>query len=121
MAMRWEGKINVDPMLPFGLQSAPKIFNAIADALNWHLHCMGIPLIRHYLDCPTAISTVLAILNRECTRLGFPIADHKRDGLMTCLTFLGIEIDPSRGQLRLPVDKLSRLRALLVEWGDCKT
>ena len=35
-------------MLPFGLrQSAPKIFNAVADALAWHLHQAG---IRHYLD-----------------------------------------------------------------------
>lgn len=30
--MQWEGIINVDPMLPFGLQSAPKITNATADA-----------------------------------------------------------------------------------------
>ena len=49
-AVRWEGNTYVDPMLPFGLRSAPKIFNAVADALNWHLHQAGIPLIRHYLD-----------------------------------------------------------------------
>lgn len=27
-AMEWQGRIYVDPMLPFGLHSAPKIFNA---------------------------------------------------------------------------------------------
>ena len=33
-AMEWEGLIYIDPMLPFGLSSALKIFNAIADALE---------------------------------------------------------------------------------------
>ena len=50
LAMRWEGQIYIDPMLPFGLRSAPKVFNAVADALNWHLHQMGIPLVCNYLD-----------------------------------------------------------------------
>ena len=36
-AVRWEGQVFIDPMLPFGLRSAPKIFNAVADALNWTL------------------------------------------------------------------------------------
>jgi len=31
----------VDPVLPFGLHSAPQILNAVADALSW---------INHYLD-----------------------------------------------------------------------
>ena len=50
LAMQWEGKVYVDPMLPFGLLSAQNIFNAVADALAWHLHRVGIPHIRHYLD-----------------------------------------------------------------------
>lgn len=50
-AMQWRGKAYVDPMLPFGLRSAPKIFNALADALNWHLlHQCGIHGVKHYLD-----------------------------------------------------------------------
>ncbi len=42
-AIRWEGTVYIDPMLPFGLRSAPKIFNAEADALHWCLHHEGIP------------------------------------------------------------------------------
>ena len=49
-AVRWEGNTYIDPMLLFGLCSAPKMFNAVADALNWHLHQAGIPLVCHYLD-----------------------------------------------------------------------
>jgi hypothetical protein len=115
-------------MLPFGLRSAPKIFNAVADALNWHLQQAGIPLIRHYLDdyiiiTPpdrTMCSNLIGLIHRECTRLGIPIAEHKSEGPTTCIVFLGIEIDTLSGQLRLPSDKLERLRTLLSDWGDCK-
>ncbi len=58
----------------------------------------------------------LDILNRECVRLGVPIADHKRDGPTTQLTFLGIEIDTEAGQLRLPAMKLTRIMDTLREW-----
>ena len=127
-AMRWEGQTCVDPMLPFGLRSAPKIFNAVADALNWHLHNSGIPHILHYLDdfivigppgslhCQDAMET----LDRVCITLGVPIADHKRDSPTTCLTFLGIEVDSVANELRLPADKLTRLQALLHTWGNRK-
>ena len=48
-AMKWDNHIYVDPMLPFGLRSAPKIFNVVADALNWYLHQAGIQYSIHYL------------------------------------------------------------------------
>ena len=41
-AMKRHNRIYVDPMLPFGLRSAPKIFNAVTDALNWCLCHAGI-------------------------------------------------------------------------------
>ena len=37
-------------MLPFGLRSAPKIFTAIADALEWALTQRGVARVYHYLD-----------------------------------------------------------------------
>ena len=48
--MRWHSQVCIDPMLLFGLRSAPKIFNAVADALHWHLSRQGIPHLLHYLD-----------------------------------------------------------------------
>ena len=48
-AMRWNNQIYVNPMLPFGLRSAPKIFNAVADALHWYLSHRGITHLFHYL------------------------------------------------------------------------
>ena len=35
LAMGWNNKIFVDKYLPFGLRSAPIIFSAVADALQW--------------------------------------------------------------------------------------
>lgn len=46
----WDSQIFIDHMLPFGLQSAPKISNTMANALNWCLHQFGIPNIFHYQD-----------------------------------------------------------------------
>ena len=35
LGMQWNNAVYVDGMLPFGLRSAPKIFNALADGLEW--------------------------------------------------------------------------------------
>lgn len=127
-AVEWEGSIYVDPMLPFGLRSAPQIFNGVADALNWYLHQSGIRYIMHYLDDFVIIGPpgsmecqeAMTILNRICQHLRVPIAEHKRDGPTTSLIFLGIVIDAIAGELRLPTDKLQRLQSLLQTWGDKK-
>ena len=34
LGMVWEGALYIDTVLPFGLRSAPKIFNAVADAVE---------------------------------------------------------------------------------------
>ena len=33
--MRWKGMLFVDTVLPFGLRLDPKIFTAVANALEW--------------------------------------------------------------------------------------
>ena len=40
--MLWEEQLYVDAALPFGLRSAPKLFNAVADALEWIAKHLGI-------------------------------------------------------------------------------
>ena len=112
-------------MLPFGLRSAPKIFNAVADGHEWYLGSRGIRHLAHYLDDfivtgPPRCVDALATLDGVCSQLGIPLAHHKRDGPTTCLTFLGIEVDTEAAELRLPQAKLERLRSLLEDWGDRK-
>ena len=50
LGMKWKNQIYIDAMLPFGLRSAPKIFNALADALEWCVASGGVVNIFHYLD-----------------------------------------------------------------------
>ena len=45
LGMQWQDKVYVDGMLPFGLRSAPKIFTAMADALEWCIHKAGVSYI----------------------------------------------------------------------------
>ena len=50
LGMRFEGATYKDTVLPFGLRSAPKVFNAVADALEWICRRRGVINIMHYLD-----------------------------------------------------------------------
>ncbi|XP_011409281.1 PREDICTED: uncharacterized protein LOC105316169, partial [Amphimedon queenslandica] len=50
------------------------------------------------------------------TRLGLPVEPSKVEGPSTTLTFLGIEIDTVSRELRLPRDKLLRLKGIIEEW-----
>ena len=48
--MTLKNKVYVDKTLPFGVRSAPEIFSAITDALEWVMHNKGIANCLHYLD-----------------------------------------------------------------------
>ena len=124
LGMKWEGDVYIDGALPFGLRSAPKLFTAIADALLWIMGSHGVQEGIHYLDdflvlgpagsdmCGRALVTSLDI----CRELGVTVAPQKTEGPVTSLSFLGILLDTERMELRLPNDKLIRLRALIQEW-----
>ena len=129
LGITWHSNIYVDRSLPFGLRSAPKIFNAVADFLAWVLYCDGIPFILHYLDDflilgPPGSATASSMrpqAEATLTRIGAPIAHHKTEGPTTVLTFLGIQIDTDLFQLSLPADKVRRLQDLLSHWHGSKS
>ena len=50
LGMQWRGETFADATLPFGLRSAPLIFPAIADALQWAMQKMGVDWVAHYID-----------------------------------------------------------------------
>ena len=124
LGMCWEGATYIDHSLPFGLRSAPKIFTAVVDMLAWAVHCSGVRYVLHYLDdflllgAPGSSEAQLALATttRTFETLGVPVATHKTEGPALELTFLGILIDTNKFQLRLPADKLSRLRLMVSAW-----
>ncbi len=50
LGMNWQGTTFLDTVLPFGLRSAPKVFNALANALQWVALGRGVSCLFHYLD-----------------------------------------------------------------------
>ena len=63
LGIRWQDKYYMDNKLPFGLRSAPKIFNAIANALEYCIHWEGANEVEHYLD---KFITMGSPLSEEC-------------------------------------------------------
>ena len=88
----------VDSALPFGLRSAPVIFNVVADALAFMICRKGIEGLDHYLDdfinvtgpshelCKRALSVALQV----CDEVGCPISNEKTEGPATVITLLGV-------------------------------
>ena len=129
LGMKWRGQYYVDLALPFGLRSAPYIFNTVAEAVEWILvNSYKVPDLLHYLDdfvtagppdspqCIQNLSTSLAV----CKRLGLPLHPGKCVGLTPLLTVLGIELDSLAQVAHLPADNLQVLRDLIHSWLPCK-
>ena len=81
LGIHWQNQYYIDTCLPFGLRSAPYLFNQFADALHWILqNNYDIPHPIHYLDdyllmeqpasprCGHRVKTFL----RVCNLLGVP-------------------------------------------------
>ena len=121
MGMHWRGDLFVDTALPFGLRSAPKIFTAVADAVEWIVREEGVDFVVHYLDdflvmgapgsdeCAAALRKLLDVFQR----LGLPVALNKLEGPSSKLVFLGLELDSRALEVRLPQHKLEELKELI--------
>ena len=50
LGMEWRDLVYVDNCLPFGLRSAPRLLNLLAELLSWIVSSKGISFTIHYLD-----------------------------------------------------------------------
>ena len=124
----WDNLFYVDTRLPFGSRSSPFIFNTFATVLAWiGINVAHIAFLTHYLDdffftnssptmCKKDMEEFLAI----CQALGVPIAEDKLVWPSSVITYLGIEIDTINMTVRLPADKLTKLKKLLADWSSRK-
>ena len=88
LGMRWKGGIFFDTRLPLGLRSAPKIFSAVADALQWSFQQGEVLWVAHYLDDFVTVGAPDSLecqSNQDrmllaCQRLGVPVAQEKCAG-----------------------------------------
>ena len=58
----------------------------------------------------------LDILIHTCAELDVPLATEKLEGPSTTLTFLGVEIDTTKMEIRLPDEKLQCIHQELTTW-----
>ena len=92
----------MDKVLPFGLRSAPELYNADADAFLWFLeNSDGVEGLHGFLlfGNPQLMLTC-------SVALGVPVASRKTEGPSTTLTFLGLELDTLSMTVHLPPMKL---------------
>ncbi len=128
LGMEWKNEVYIDTTLPFGLRSAPLIFSAVADALQWVMEKEGVSWLAHYIDdfitvgAPGTLecATNTTIMHEVCEKLGMPVEPDKDEGPATALSFLGLELDTVTLEVRLSVEKMGRLKALLGSWRGRK-
>lgn len=118
LAFQWTDSIYVECCLPFGLATAPFLFNLFAEALHWILQCL-LPTfhMNHYLDDYITITQSPSVsdptglfdqvYNGITGYLRIP-RNTKKDQQGTCVTVLGIQIDSIAMEARLPPEKLCR-------------
>ncbi len=104
-----------------------KLFNAVADALQWVAQRRCVSYLFHYLDdyitlgAPdTGRCKVInqGLLLETCCDLGVPVEEHKCEGPATCLEFLIIIVNSETMELRLSEQKMSDLRVELETLGS---
>ena len=98
----------------------PFIFTQFAEALHWiAVHVRGCIHVLHYLDdyfLGAACTRDLQAFQDLCHDLGVPLTSEKLVLPTRSLQFLGITLDSSLQEMRLPLDKLPRLQACLPAW-----
>ena len=121
LGIYWQSQYYVDTYLPFGLRSAPFLFNQLSDGLEWILkNNYGIQHVIHILDdffiaernkldCLTSFSTLLRVF----MSLKAPVVASKTIGPSREIEFMGIILDSVHMEARLPQDKLIRINQLL--------
>ncbi len=123
LGMQWQGELLVDGCLPFGLRSAPLLFTVAANLLQWVMEKRGATWMRHYIDDYITVGAGggdecgrnFRVLKQVCQEAGMPTEPEKDEGPATVLVFLGMELDSEMLEIRLPGDKLEKLRQLLRE------
>ena len=110
LGILWNSQYYVDMYLPFGLCSAPFIFNQLSDGLEWILKLnYGLQQVIHILDnffiaessrlaCLTSFSTLLRVF----LSLKVPVVASKTIGPSQEIEFMGIVLDNIHTEALLP-------------------
>jgi len=123
LGFTFDGCMYYDLCLPFGARSSCAQWERFAKFLNWCVsqNCSSGGALHHYLDdficlgksSTTCCQSTLNGLVELCRQLGVPLAKDKMEGPSTVLTFLGLTIDTTRMEIRLPTNKVQKAFTLV--------
>lgn len=122
LGFSFQGKYYFDKCLPFGASISCSLFEKFSSALHWYLEKKsGNRNILHYLDDflfgsasqSSECADTLEVFRQICKSWGVPLAEDKTVEPVEILTFLGIDFDTLKMELRLPSDKLNELKQTL--------
>lgn len=124
LGIYWRGNYYIDKCLPFGLRSAPYLFNLLASGLEWILiHNYGLEWLLHYLDdlftagppgtniCHRNMRCMLSL----CSHVNAPVKPEKVEGPSTLITFLGILLDTVAMQASITLERKAEIVQALSE------
>jgi hypothetical protein len=120
----FHGKYYINKCLPEGFSIACALFVKFATFLHRTIASIsGLETLDHYLDdlfFASANSTqnctkLIQIFNKLCRQFGVPLTVNKTVGPTTSITFLGLEIDTVLMLVKIPPDKLNRLKLMLLQ------
>ena len=110
-------------VLEFGLRSAPKTFNLFGEGLQYIMQQNGVKNVIRYMDdyaCfasnETLCNAYLENMISVCELAGFKLQPAKVVRATPVLEFLGIVIDNVKQELRISVERMSEIKALLADW-----
>jgi len=123
----FQNKYYYDKCLPQGCSSSCNIFEKFSDSLSWILSYHYdvntiVKVLDDFLFIGNGHSETLRQLNHfrtMCKDVGVPIAEHKTEDPVKCLTFLGLEIDTARMETMLSIIGKLQFSTCVVTVGKC--
>jgi len=121
----WGKRYYAELFLPFGLRTAPYLFNLFAEVFQWileqELNKKSIEVhIIHYLDDfllvlppSTMLEQCSQTFKRLCEEVGLAIKEAKNEE-GNIASFAGVEIDTQRMVIKLPKKKLEKAKSLVL-------
>ncbi len=111
LLFKWDGKFYMDMFLPFGLHTAPWIFNLFTEALHWIFDTLHEWNVTHYLDdflfvFPPNTDLSLYSLQFDQVLSSFGLSKAVEKDSNDCVVIhLGFEFNSNMMEVTLPPNK----------------
>ena len=129
LGIQFNDQYFIDKCLPFGCSISCSVFEKFSTFLHWlTVQKCDLNTMEHYLDDfffagppnTTQCHRLMSCFEAVCADLQVPLADDKKFGPVTSLTFLGLQIDTINMQVCVPQTKREELKQVLMTLSEKK-